>query len=70
MATKKPRNVRANSKGRKAILIGEQRYYPYAYLSAPQDYCEGETEDGCELRWREVDTIEGDVIGQCVAYCP
>jgi len=53
-----------------AILIGEQRYYPYAYLSAPQDYCEGETEDGCELRWREVETIEGDVIGQCVAYCP
>ena len=50
--------------------LGAQRYYPYAYLSAPQDNCEGETEDGCELRWREVDTIEGDVIGQCVAYCP
>ncbi len=53
-----------------AILIGEDRYYPYAYISAPIDYCEGITEDGCDLRWREVETIEGDLIGQCVAYCP
>jgi hypothetical protein len=53
-----------------AILIGENRYYPYAYISAPIDYCEGITEDGCDLRWREVETIEGDRVGQCVAYCP
>ena len=53
-----------------AILIGEDRYYPYAYISAPIDYCEGITEDGCDLRWREVETIEGDRVGQCVAYCP
>jgi hypothetical protein len=52
------------------IVIGSRQYYPYAYLSAPEDFCEGLTEDGCYLRWREVETIEGDVIGQCVAYCP
>ena len=46
------------------------RYYPYAYISAPEPYCEGLTEDGCQLIWQDVQTIEGDVISQCVAYCP
>ena len=31
---------------------------------------EGQTEDGCELMWQDVQTEEGDVIEQCVAYCP
>jgi len=53
-----------------AIVIGTSYYYPYAYISAPQPYCEGLTEDGCQLMWQEVETIEGDVIPQCVAYCP
>lgn len=53
-----------------AILVGSNEYYPYAYISAPQPYCEGFTEDGCELMWQQVETIEGDVIDQCVAYCP
>ncbi len=53
-----------------AILIGSNEYYPYAYISAPEQYCEGLTEDGCELMWQEVETVEGDVIDQCVAYCP
>jgi len=53
-----------------AIAIGSSQYYPYAYISAPEPYCEGLTEDGCELMWQEVQTIEGDVINQCVAYCP
>ncbi len=53
-----------------AILIGSNEYYPYAYISAPEPYCEGLTEDGCELMWQQVETIEGDVIDQCVAYCP
>ena len=53
-----------------AIAIGSTQYYPYAYISAPQPYCAGLTEDGCELMWQEVETIEGDVINQCVAYCP
>jgi|SRR5579862_129163 len=53
-----------------AIAIGSGEYYPYAYISAPQDYCQGLTEDGCELNWQQVRTMEGDVIDQCVAYCP
>ena len=53
-----------------AIAIGSSEYYPYAYISAPEPYCEGLTEDGCELMWQEVETIEGDVVNQCVAYCP
>ena len=53
-----------------AIMIGSDQYYPYAYISAPENYCEGLTEDGCELMWQDVETIEGDVVPQCVAYCP
>jgi hypothetical protein len=53
-----------------AIAIGSSVYYPYAYISAPEPYCEGLTEDGCELMWQEVETLEGDVLNQCVAYCP
>jgi hypothetical protein len=53
-----------------AIAIGAIDYYPYAYISAPQDYCEGLTEDGCQLMWQEVETLEGDLVDQCVAYCP
>jgi hypothetical protein len=53
-----------------AIAIGSSQFYPYAYVSAPEPYCEGQTEDGCELMWQEVETIEGDVVNQCVAYCP
>ena len=53
-----------------AIVIGSSTYYPYAYISAPQPYCDGLTEDGCELMWQEVTTLEGDLAYQCVAYCP
>jgi hypothetical protein len=53
-----------------AIAIGSSEYYAYAYISAPEPYCEGLTEDGCELMWQGVETIEGDVVNQCVAYCP
>jgi hypothetical protein len=53
-----------------AIAIDSNEYYPFAYISAPEDYCQGLTDDGCELIWQEVQTIEGDVVNQCVAYCP
>jgi hypothetical protein len=53
-----------------ALTIGAAEYYPYAYIEAPQDYCDGLTEDGCQLVYDEVETIEGDLVGQCVAYCP
>lgn len=52
------------------LAIGAAEYYPYAYINAPVDYCDGLTEDGCQLVWDEVETIEGDLVPQCVAYCP
>jgi hypothetical protein len=53
-----------------AITIGAAEYYPYAYIDAPADYCDGLTEDGCQMIYDEVETEEGDVVPQCVAYCP
>ena len=52
------------------LVIAGSQYYPYAYMDAPGDYCSGLTEDGCELVYDEVQTLEGDIIPQCVAYCP
>lgn len=52
------------------LAVGAATYYPYAYIEAPRPFCEGLTDDGCYLDWDEVETIEGDLIGQCVAYCP
>ena len=52
------------------IVIGGNEFYPYAYISAPADYCDGLTPDGCQLVWQDVETLEGDVYPQCVAYCP
>jgi hypothetical protein len=53
-----------------AIAIAGTAYYPYAYISAPQDYCTGFTEDGCQLDWALVPTVGGGPAYQCVAYCP
>jgi hypothetical protein len=53
-----------------AIAFGTATYYPYAYLDVPVNYCDGITEDGCQLSWTEVETLEGGVAPACVAYCP
>ena len=53
-----------------AITVGRSQYYPYAYIQAPEPYCDGRTADGCQLVWEDVETVEGDTLGQCVAYCP
>lgn len=53
-----------------ALAIAGNEFYPYAYIAAPEDYCDGLTPDGCQLVWQDVETEEGDVIPQCVAYCP
>ena len=53
-----------------ALMFGSAYYYPYAYIDAPAPYCEGLTEDGCQLRWRAVPTLEGRTEFVCVAYCP
>ena len=51
------------------LLVGQRPFFPYAYIAAPEYYCFGRTEDGCVLNWEEVETLEGDLIAQCVA-CP
>jgi hypothetical protein len=53
-----------------ATLVGLSTYYPYAYIDATADYCQGWTEDGCQLRWMAVPTIDGGSEFECVAYCP
>jgi hypothetical protein len=53
-----------------AILIAANQFYPFAYTDAPESYCDGLSEDGCQLVWQDVETEEGGVIPQCVAYCP
>ena len=52
------------------LAIAGATYYPYAYLNVPEDYCTGLTEDGCEMVYREVETVEGREFEQCTAYCP
>jgi hypothetical protein len=52
------------------LAIGSAEYYPYAYIQAPEEYCDGQTEDGCQLVFDDVQTMEGNTAGQCVAYCP
>lgn len=53
-----------------AIAVGASSYYPYAYIDAPAEACEGITEDGCQLVYDEVETLEGGTAPVCVAYCP
>jgi hypothetical protein len=53
-----------------AIAYGANTYYPYAYLDVPENYCDGITEDGCQMSWTEVETVEGGVAPACVTYCP
>ena len=53
-----------------AVAFGSTYYYPYAYIDAPAPYCDGLTEDGCQLQWEAVPTLEGPTEFACVAYCP
>jgi hypothetical protein len=52
------------------IAVGGADYYPYAYISATGPYCEGITDEGCVLRWEQVQALEGPWVYECVAYCP
>lgn len=56
--------------GLAALTIGAIAYSPYGYLPVAQNYCDGFTEDGCQLQWTDVPTEDGDVVPQCVTYCP
>jgi len=53
-----------------AFTVGALAYAPYAYLPVAEPVCSGYTEDGCVLRWTEVPTEQGDLVPQCVTYCP
>jgi hypothetical protein len=53
-----------------AISYGATYYYPYAYIDTSYDFCQGWTDDGCNLRWEPVPTIDGSTEYECVAYCP
>ena len=50
--------------------VGAIGYSAYGYLPVDEPYCTGYTDDGCELRWQDVPTPEGDVIPACVTFCP
>jgi hypothetical protein len=52
------------------VYYGAAPYYPVAYAAVARPYCGGETENGCNLTWRDVPTEDGQVIPQCVQYCP
>lgn len=53
-----------------AIAIGAASYYPYGYAAMSRPVCQGITAEGCALRWQSVPTEEGDMVYQCVQYCP
>jgi beta/gamma crystallin len=53
-----------------AIAVGAVYYYPYGYVAISRPVCRGVTAEGCTLRWQDVATEEGDVVTQCVQYCP
>lgn len=53
-----------------ALSVAGVAYAAYAYVPVEQPLCAGPTPEGCQLQWTEVPTPEGDLIPQCVAYCP
>ncbi|HEY1474499.1 MAG TPA: beta/gamma crystallin-related protein [Pseudolabrys sp.] len=53
-----------------AILVGADYYDPYGYVAIARPYCEGFTDDGCQLRWQTVALEEDGDDWQCVQFCP
>jgi hypothetical protein len=53
-----------------ALTVAGIAYSAWAYAPVVQSACTGYTEDGCFFRWAEVPTEEGELIPQCVSYCP
>jgi hypothetical protein len=53
-----------------ALSLGGIAYAANAYVPVEQPVCSGYTEGGCFFHWTEALTPEGDLIPQCVAYCP
>jgi hypothetical protein len=53
-----------------AVLIGGSYWNPDGYVSIAGPSCTGFTPDGCRLRWRMVDFVDGGGEPQCLQYCP
>jgi len=73
-----PRNIWWNGRLRSLVAlsvlggltIGGTYYLADGYVPIAGPICHGITEEGCSLVWREVPTEDGDVIWQCVQFCP
>jgi hypothetical protein len=53
-----------------AAFFGGAYWYPDAFVEIGAPYCSGQTPDGCQLYWRDVDFEDGGAAPQCVQYCP
>jgi hypothetical protein len=53
-----------------ALTVGAIAYSAYGYVPVEQPLCGGIDEDGCMLRWTDVPTTTGELVPQCVSYCP
>jgi len=53
-----------------AIVVGGYYYQPYGLVEVEPPACTGVTDEGCELRMTEVPTEDGEVVPQCVQFCP
>ena len=52
------------------ITIGGTYFIADGYVPLAAPICRGITAEGCSLVWRDVATEDGDVIAQCVQFCP
>lgn len=52
------------------IYVGGTYFLADGYVPIGYPVCRGLTEEGCSLVWRDVPTEDGDVIAQCVQFCP
>jgi hypothetical protein len=69
-----PRSGRARRFGGFRALagfaLGGIYFVPYGYRDLAGPACVGVTEDGCQLRWLEVPTADGNSERQCIEFCP
>ena len=53
-----------------SLTIGTTYYLADGYVPIALPLCRGITQEGCALVWRDVPTDDGDMIAQCVQFCP
>lgn len=52
------------------IFIGGVFFQPDGFVVLAQPVCRGVTQEGCTLRWQNVVADDGQVVAQCVQFCP